>query len=67
MTRHARILLGDILEAAELVQRYTAEIAFQEFERDTEKQDAGWALPILSPDVRMILPAEVFWLLTRRA
>ena len=40
MTRAARILLGDILEAAILVQRYTAETSFEEFEADIEKQDA---------------------------
>lgn len=40
MTRSARILLGDILEAAELVQRYTADISFEDFEADVEKQDA---------------------------
>jgi uncharacterized protein with HEPN domain len=40
MTRGARILLGDILEAAELIRRYTAGIAFEDFEGDSEKQDA---------------------------
>jgi uncharacterized protein with HEPN domain len=40
MTRSARILLGDILDAAELIRRYTAGIGFEEFEGDTEKQDA---------------------------
>jgi uncharacterized protein with HEPN domain len=40
MTRSARILLEDILEAAELIRRYTAEIVFEEFEGDVEKQDA---------------------------
>jgi uncharacterized protein with HEPN domain len=40
MTRSARILLGDILEAAKLIRRYTAGIEFGEFEGDTEKQDA---------------------------
>lgn len=40
MTRSARILLGDILEAAELVQGYTADISFEDFEADVEKQDA---------------------------
>ena len=40
MTRSARIVLGDILEAAKLVQRYTAEISFEEFRDDVEKQDA---------------------------
>lgn len=40
MTRSARIPLGDKLEAARLVQRYTADISFQEFQEDIEKQDA---------------------------
>lgn len=40
MTRSARILLGDVLEAARLIQRYTVELTFEEFEEDVEKQDA---------------------------
>lgn len=40
MTRSARILPGDMLEAARLVQRYTTDISFQESQEDIEKQDA---------------------------
>ncbi len=40
MTRSARILLGDILEAAELLERYTAGLNRQEFAGNIEKQDA---------------------------
>ncbi len=40
MTRSARILLGDILEAAELLERYTASLSRQEFAGNIEKQDA---------------------------
>ena len=40
MTRSARILLGDILEAAKLIRRYTTGISFEDFEDDVEKQDA---------------------------
>jgi len=40
VTRSARIILGDILRAAELVQSYTREITFEAFEQDVEKQDA---------------------------
>ena len=37
MTRSARILLGDILEAAELLERYTAGISHQQFADNLEK------------------------------
>ncbi len=40
MTRSARILLGDILEAAELLERYTAGLTRKEFADNIEKQDA---------------------------
>jgi len=40
VTRSARIILGDILRAARLVERYTAGVTFEAFEQDTEKQDA---------------------------
>ncbi len=40
MTRSARILLGDILEAAELLERYTAGLSRHEFAGNIEKQDA---------------------------
>jgi len=40
MTRGARILLGDILEAAGLLARYTDGLTLDEFAGDIEKQDA---------------------------
>jgi len=40
VTRSTRIILGDILRAARLVQRYTEGVTFEAFEQDTEKQDA---------------------------
>jgi uncharacterized protein with HEPN domain len=40
VTRSTRILLGDILEAAKLTQRYTSGISIEDFEQDIEKQDA---------------------------
>lgn len=40
MTRAARILLGDILEAAELLQQYTAGLTREAFTNNVEKQDA---------------------------
>jgi len=40
VTRSARILLGDILEAAELLERYTVGISHQQFADNLEKQDA---------------------------
>jgi len=40
MSRSARILLGDILQAARLLQQYTEGISFEDFEEDVEKQDA---------------------------
>ncbi len=40
MTRSARILLGDILEATELLERYTVGVSRQEFAGNIEKQDA---------------------------
>jgi uncharacterized protein with HEPN domain len=40
VTRSSQLLLGDILEAARLAQRYTAGVSMQDFARDIEKQDA---------------------------
>ncbi len=40
MTRSTRIILGDILRAARLTQQYADGMTFEEFELDTEKQDA---------------------------
>ena len=40
MTRGVAILLSDILDAAELIARYTDGLTFEQFAADTEKQDA---------------------------
>ena len=40
MSRGVEILLGEILEAIELLQRYTAGLTFEEFAATVEKQDA---------------------------
>jgi uncharacterized protein with HEPN domain len=40
MRRSVAILLGDIAEAAELIQRYVAGVTFESFVADPEKQDA---------------------------
>ena len=40
MKRSASIILGDILEAAALLARYTSGLTFDEFAENTEKQDA---------------------------
>ena len=40
MTRSPRLWLEDILEAAELLERYIAGLSFDEFCDDVEKQDA---------------------------
>lgn len=40
MKRGVEILLGDILEAAGLLERYTANLTFEEFSTNVEKQDA---------------------------
>ncbi len=40
MTRVVRILLGDILEATELLSQYTAGLTLDDFADNTEKQDS---------------------------
>lgn len=40
MTRAIHILLGEILEAIELVQRYTEGLSYEAFEANVEKQDS---------------------------
>jgi uncharacterized protein with HEPN domain len=40
LTRSVRIVLGDILHAAELVDRYAAGLTREQFAADSEKQDA---------------------------
>ena len=40
MTRDIDILLGEILEAIELLQRYTEGLSYEEFIDDVEKQDS---------------------------
>lgn len=40
MTRAVPLLLGEILEAIELIGQYTEGLGFPEFESNTEKQDA---------------------------
>ena len=40
MNRAVPLLLGELLEATELVARYTAGLTFDDFAASTEKQDA---------------------------
>ena len=59
MTRSASIVLGDILEAAELLQRYTSGLTYDAFALDIEKQDAVCRrLEIIGEAVRA-LPREI--------
>ena len=65
MTRSTRHWLEDILEAAELLQQYTAGLSFDEFSYDVEKQDAvarrleiiGQAVKELPQDLRDANPS----------
>ena len=68
MTRSAQILLGDILHAAELLERYTAGLTPKDFADNIEKQDAvarrleiiGEAVKRLPEDLRQQHP-DVRW------
>lgn len=40
MTRAVPLLLGELLEATDLVARYTADLSFDDFAANIEKQDA---------------------------
>lgn len=40
MSRTIEILLGEILEAIELLQRYTEGLSYEDFEGNVEKQDS---------------------------
>jgi uncharacterized protein with HEPN domain len=59
MKRGVEILLGDILEAAELLEQYTANLTFEEFSMNIEKQDAvARRLEIIGEAVKR-LPQEL--------
>ena len=68
MTRAVPLLLGELLEATNLVARYTAELTFQDFAANVEKQDAvvrrlaviGEAVKGLPEDFRAQYP-EIPW------
>ncbi len=59
MTRSADILLVEIKDAIDLIQKYTAGISFDSFAHDTEKQDAVLRrLEIIGEAVKN-LPVEI--------
>lgn len=68
MTRSTRVLLGDILEAAELLEHYTAGLTREAFAANIEKQDAvagrleiiGEVVKRLPEDLREQYP-DVAW------
>jgi len=65
VTRDIDILLGEILEAIELLQRYTEGLSYEEFIDDVEKQDSvvrrleiiGEAVKGIPNDLRAKYPA----------
>lgn len=65
MTRSVGILLAEILQAIELLRRYTDGLSYQDFENDVEKQDSvirrleiiGEAVKGVPADVRTAYPA----------
>ena len=59
MKRTAEILLGDILEASKLLQKYTEGLSYEQFISSTEKQDAvARRLEIIGEAVKQ-LPQEL--------
>lgn len=59
MKRTPEILLGDILEAFELLQKYTRGLSYEDFRANTEKQDAvARRLEIIGEAVKR-LPQEL--------
>lgn len=68
MKKDARVYLEDILESIEKIESYTRGLSFEQFERNTEHQDAvirrleilGEAVKRLSADVRKQAP-DIPW------